>query len=141
MRGDYEMKFKQFFQYQQNELTHQKTHNIYAFLEKTFTGNTQSQKILNKKIWKIWDQETTVSSQCSQHWLTSPMHEREDPYFWYIRTVWRYQTGNQNLHIEKGRTTKWPEDKRQTTIYKNRHINHDNMKWVKWVETYLVSIE
>jgi hypothetical protein len=45
MRGDYEMKFKQFLQYQQNELTHQKTHNIYAFLEKPSQGTLKVKRL------------------------------------------------------------------------------------------------
>ena len=56
MRGDYEMKFKQFLQYQQSELTPKNTQHI-GVSGITFTGNTQSQKIVNKKIWTIWDQE------------------------------------------------------------------------------------
>jgi hypothetical protein len=49
MRGDYEMKFKQFLQYQQNELTPKNTQHI-GVSGITFTGNTQSQTIVNKKI-------------------------------------------------------------------------------------------
>jgi hypothetical protein len=62
----------------------------------TFTGYTQSQKIVNKNNWNIWDQATTVSNLCSQPWLRSPMHERRYPDFWYIRRVWKYESGNQN---------------------------------------------
>ena len=138
---------KQFLQYQQNELTHQKNTAYKRFWNNPHREHS-SQKIVIKKNWNIWDQETTVSSQCSQPWLTSPIHEGGDTYFWYVRRVWRYQRGIQNPHIEKGRTSKWPEEKEKATIYKNRHLYqlflylmHDNMKWVQWVDTYLFSIE
>ena len=29
----------------------------------------------------------------------------------YIRRVWRYQRGNQNLYIEEEQTTQWPKEK------------------------------
>ena len=28
----------------------------------------------------------------------------------FIRRVWRYQRGNQNLYIEEEQTTRWPKD-------------------------------
>ena len=39
-------------------------------------------------------------SQCSQPWLTSPLHEWGDHYFWYVKRAWRYQRSNQNPYIE-----------------------------------------
>ena len=44
-------RFKEFLQYQQNELKHVSVSGIIR------TGNTQSQTIVNKKNWNIWDQE------------------------------------------------------------------------------------
>jgi len=41
------------------------------------------------------------------------------------RRAWRYQRGNQNLHIEK-QTSQWPKEKNtkgQTTIYKTNIEN------------------
>ena len=38
--------------------------------------------------------------------------------FSYVRRVWRYQRGNQNLYMEEEQTTHWPKEKVQTMTYK-----------------------
>jgi len=48
-----------------------------------------------------------MSSQSSQTCLRLPMPEREDPYFWYIGILLRYQRGGQKPSIEKGQTTNY----------------------------------
>ena len=40
----------------------------------------------------------------------------------YVRRVWRYQRGNQNLYIEEEQTTQWPKEKEQKD--KQRSTKH-----------------
>jgi len=62
----------------------------------TFSGYTQSQKIVNQRIKILGIKKIKMSSLCSQTWLRSPMSERGDPYVWYVGRDWRYQRGGQN---------------------------------------------
>ena len=43
-------------------------------------------------------------------------------YILLLKRVWRYQTGNQNPHIEEEQTTQWPKEKEQKE--KQRSIKH-----------------
>ena len=50
--------------------------------------------------------------------------------FFYIRKVWRYQRGNQNLYIEEEQTTQWPKGKVQKD--QQRSTKH-TLKTKDWV--------
>ena len=62
----------------------------------TFSGYTQSQKIVNYRIKILGIMKTTMSSQESQTRLRSSIPDRRDPYVWYVGGVWGIQRGGQN---------------------------------------------
>jgi hypothetical protein len=63
---------KQCFQYQQNEESQKKTQHI-SISAITFSGYTQSQKIVNQRFKILWIKKIKMPSQGSQTWLRSPM--------------------------------------------------------------------
>jgi len=86
---------QQFLQYQQNEQSKKKTQHI-SVSAITFSGYTQSQKIVNQRIKILGIKKIKMPCQGSQTWLRSAMPERGDPCVWYVGRVWRYRRGGQN---------------------------------------------